>query len=63
MDPFISLIFFLFVHRTSCDDVSDSGFWEFPPSFGSFNLAKQFKRRFLEIHQSETRLACGCHVC
>jgi hypothetical protein len=28
MDPFISLIFFLFVHRTSCDEVSDSGFWE-----------------------------------
>jgi hypothetical protein len=28
MDPFISLIFFLFAHRTSCDEVSDSGFWE-----------------------------------
>ena len=28
MDPFISLIFFLFVHSTSCDEVSDSGFWE-----------------------------------
>jgi hypothetical protein len=27
MDPFISLIFFLFAHRTS-DEVSDSGFWE-----------------------------------
>ena len=21
------------------------------------------RRRFLEIHQSETRIACGCHVC
>jgi hypothetical protein len=28
MDPFISLIVFLFVHRTSYDEVSDSGFWE-----------------------------------
>ena len=28
MDPFISLIFFLFVYRTSCDEVNDSGFWE-----------------------------------
>ena len=28
MDPFISLIFFLFAHRTSCDEVSDSDFWE-----------------------------------
>jgi hypothetical protein len=29
----------------------------------SDNLAKQFQRRFLEISQSETRIACGGHVC
>jgi hypothetical protein len=30
----------------------------------SVQLAKQFQgRRFLEIHQSETRIACGSHVC
>jgi hypothetical protein len=28
----------------------------------SVQLAKQFQgRRFLEIHQSETRIACGSH--
>jgi hypothetical protein len=28
------------------------------------HLAKQFpRRRFLEIDQSETRIACGSHVC
>jgi hypothetical protein len=28
------------------------------------HLAKQFqRRRFLEIDQSETRIACGGHVC
>jgi hypothetical protein len=28
------------------------------------HLAKQFqRRRFLEINQSETRIACGGHVC
>ena len=33
----------------------------FPPSFG--HLAKQLqRRRYLEIDQSETRMACGCHV-
>jgi hypothetical protein len=31
------------------------------PSFG--HLAKQLqRRRYLEIDQSETRMACGCHV-
>jgi hypothetical protein len=31
---------------------------------GSVQLAKQFQgRRFLEIDQSETRIACGSHVC
>jgi hypothetical protein len=30
----------------------------------SAQLAKQFQgRRFLEIDQSETRIACGGHVC
>ena len=30
----------------------------------SDHLAKQFQRRkFLEINQSETRIACGGHVC
>jgi hypothetical protein len=32
----------------------------FPPSFG--HLAKQLQRRYLEIDQSETRMACGGHV-
>jgi hypothetical protein len=27
------------------------------------HLAKRFQRRFLEINQSETRIACGGHVC
>jgi hypothetical protein len=39
-----------------------------PPIDASYqvsdNLAKQFqKRRLLEINQSETRIACGGHVC
>jgi hypothetical protein len=30
----------------------------------SVHLVKWFqRRRFLEIHQSETRIACGGHVC
>ena len=29
----------------------------------SVHLAKQFQRRFLKISQSETRIACGGHVC
>jgi hypothetical protein len=30
----------------------------------SVHLSKRFKRRrFVEIDQSETRIACGCHVC
>jgi hypothetical protein len=30
----------------------------------SVHLAQQFqRRRFLEIDQSETRIACGGHVC
>jgi hypothetical protein len=35
-----------------------------PPQAVSVQLAKQFQgRRFLEIDQSETRIACGGHVC
>jgi hypothetical protein len=38
------------------------------PSIGashqiSVHLAKQFQRRFLEIDPSETRIACGGHIC
>jgi hypothetical protein len=38
------------------------------PSIGAshkmlVHLAKQFQRRFLEINQSEKRIACGGHVC
>jgi hypothetical protein len=29
----------------------------------SVHLAKQFQRRFLEIYQTDTRIACGGHVC
>jgi hypothetical protein len=29
----------------------------------SVHLAEQLQRRFLEIDQSETRIACGGHVC
>jgi hypothetical protein len=29
----------------------------------SYHLAKRLQRRFLEIDQSETRIACGGHVC
>jgi hypothetical protein len=30
----------------------------------SVHLAKQFqRRRFLEIDQSKTRIACGSHLC
>ena len=29
----------------------------------SNNLAQLFQRRFLEINQSEIRIACGSHVC
>jgi hypothetical protein len=29
----------------------------------SVHLAKRFRRRFLEIDQLETRIACGSHIC
>ena len=29
----------------------------------SVHMAKQFQRFFLEIDQSESRIACGGHVC
>ena len=38
-----------------------------PPIDASYkvlvHLAKQFQRRRLEMDQSETRIACGGHVC
>jgi hypothetical protein len=33
------------------------------PSIDVVHLAQQFQRRFLEIDQSEKRIACGGHVC
>ena len=38
------------------------------PSIGAshqvlVHLAEQFQRRFLEINQPETRIACGSYVC
>jgi hypothetical protein len=35
----------------------------FLPSFDSFGKAVSEKKIFLEINQSETRIACGSHVC
>jgi hypothetical protein len=35
----------------------------FLPSFGSFGKVVSEEKIFLEIHQSETRIACGGHVC
>jgi hypothetical protein len=35
----------------------------FLPSFDSFGKAVSEKMNFLEINQSETRIACGSHVC
>jgi hypothetical protein len=35
----------------------------FLPSFDSFGKAVSEKKNFLEINQSETRIACGGHVC
>jgi hypothetical protein len=29
----------------------------------SVHLPKEFQKRFLKIGQSETRIACGGHVC
>jgi hypothetical protein len=44
-----------------------SNLYRGPPIDASYqvsdHLAKQFQRRFLEIDQSETRIACGSHVC
>jgi hypothetical protein len=36
---------------------------DFLPSFGSLGLAVSRVEDFLEIDQSETRIACGVHVC
>jgi hypothetical protein len=35
----------------------------FLPSFDSFGQAVSEKKIVLEINQSETRIACGDHVC
>jgi hypothetical protein len=35
----------------------------FLPSFDSFGKVVSEKKIFLEIDQSETRIACGGHVC
>jgi hypothetical protein len=35
----------------------------FLPSFDSFGHAVSEEKIFLEINQSETRMACGGHVC
>jgi hypothetical protein len=35
----------------------------FLPSFDSFGKVVSEKNFFLEINQSETRIACGGHVC
>jgi hypothetical protein len=35
----------------------------FLPSFGSFGQAVSEEKIFLEINQSETRMACSGHVC
>jgi hypothetical protein len=35
----------------------------FLPSFGSFSQAVPEEKIFSEIDQSETRIACGGHVC
>jgi hypothetical protein len=35
----------------------------FLPSFDSFSKAVSEKKIFLEINQSEMRIACGGHVC
>jgi hypothetical protein len=35
----------------------------FLPSFDSFGQAVSEETIFLEINQSETRIACGGHVC
>jgi hypothetical protein len=34
-----------------------------PTKFGSFGKAVSEEKLFLEIDQSETRIACGVHVC
>jgi hypothetical protein len=35
----------------------------FLPNFSSFGKAVSEEKIFLEINQSETRMACGGHVC
>jgi hypothetical protein len=35
----------------------------FLPNFGSFGYSVSEEKILLEINQSETRIACGGHVC
>ena len=54
---------YLFMER---DEMSNR--YRGPPIYAAYqfsvHLAKRFQmRRFLEIDQSETRIASGCHVC
>jgi hypothetical protein len=35
----------------------------FLPNFGSFGYSVSEEKIILEINQSETRIACGGHVC
>jgi hypothetical protein len=44
--------------------IGNSCFWLVDFFFSEGHLAQQFQRgTFLEIDQSETRIACGGHVC
>ena len=40
-----------------------SNLYRGPSTDASDHLVKRFQRRFLEIYQSEKRIACGGHVC
>jgi hypothetical protein len=47
-------------------DRNEQSLWRIPIDVSypiSVHLAKWFQRRFLEIYQTETRIACGGHVC
>ena len=55
----------MFVNRS---EINEQGLkrtfqWCFLPSFDSFGKAVSEKNIFLEINQSEIRIACGGHVC
>ena len=54
----------MFVNRSGRNEQSSQRTFHgcFLPSFGSFGQRFQ-RRRFLEIDQLETRIACGSHIC